>query len=222
MATSKPETRVEDTTNQKKKYSLVIKISGGAIFSAISLVISLLTTEFLPRFAWGLAWFDPVSVIWILSFFVFGYEAGILTSVIGMFLLFPFDPFAPFGPIFKFTATIPLIIVPYIIEKIRKHPINNTTSLKTKYLAFNWIFSVIIRLVLMVPLNVIAMLTIYSDFQLWNTHTLAFLWLDSIDGWTAIVITVIFANVLQSIFDYVIPSAIIKPIQLGIPHLIQW
>ncbi len=222
MVESDPTTRVENSTDEKKKYSLVIKITGGAIFSAISLVLSLLTTEFLPRFAWGLAWFDPVSVIWVLSFFVFGYEAGIITSVVGMVLLFPFDPFAPFGPIFKFTATIPLIVVPYIIEKIRKHPINNENSLKPKNLLVNWVFSLIVRLLLMIPLNILAILTIYSSYELWNTSTLDFIGLNSVDGWIAIVITVIFANLIQSVSDYLIPSALIKPIQLAIPNLIAW
>ena len=73
-----PTTRVKDTTG--KVNSIVIIVSGAGMFSAISLLVSLLTTELIPRFGWGLAWFDPVSVIWILSFFVFGYEAGIITS----------------------------------------------------------------------------------------------------------------------------------------------
>ncbi len=214
--------RVENTSNTRRKLSLTIKITGAAIFSAISLVVSLLTTEILPRFAWGLAWFDPVSVIWILSYFAFGYEAGLITCGVGMLLLFPFDPFAPFGPIFKFVATVPLVIIPYVIERIRKHPINSENTLKPKNLVLNWVFSVIVRLILMIPFNVITILTVYSDYQLWNSSTLSFIGLDSIGGWTAIILTVIFANIIQSISDYLIPSAIIKPLQIGIPNLISW
>jgi len=208
-------TRVKDTTGRAN--SIIIKIAGAGMFSTMSLLVSLLTTEIIPRFGWGLAWFDPVSVIWILSFFVFGYETGIITSVVGMFLLFPFDPFAPFGPLFKFAATIPLIIVPYVIEKIRKHPISSEHTLKIKNLGFNWIFSLLVRIGLMVPLNILAILTIYSNYKMWDWHTLSFLGLNSVGGWTAIIITVIFANVLQSISDYLVPIILIKPIQVATP-----
>ena len=210
-----PTTRVKNTTG--KMNSIVIIVSGAGMFSAISLLVSLLTTEIIPRFGWGLAWFDPVSVIWILSFFVFGYEAGIITSVVGTLLLFPFDPFAPFGPLFKFAATIPLIVVPYVIEKIRKHPISSEHTIKLKNLGYNWIFAVIIRLVLMVPLNIIAILTVFSSAKVLDWHTLDFLGLSSIGGWTAVVITVVFANLLQSVSDYLVPIALIKPIQAATP-----
>ena len=46
--------------------------------------------------------------------------------------------------------------------------------------------------------------------------------IESINGWTAIIITVLFVNVLQSISDYLVPYMLIKPIQVGIPNLIQW
>lgn len=207
--------RVKDTTG--KANSIIIKIAGAGLFSTLSLLVSLLTTSVIPRFGWGLAWFDPVSVIWILAFFVFGYESGIITSVVGMFLLFPFDPFAPFGPIFKFTATIPLIIVPFIIEKIRKHPITSDYTLKFRNLGFNWLVALLVRLILMIPLNIIAIATIFSDWKIWDTHTLGFIGLNSLGGWMAIVITVIFSNIIQSISDYLVPIALIKPIQAATP-----
>ncbi len=219
--------RIKNTSNGQKSIPFTVKIAGAAIFSAMSLVISLLTTEVLPRFAWGLAWFDPVSVIWILSFFVFGYEAGLITSVVGMFLLFPFDGFSPWGPLFKFLATVPLILVPLAIQKLRKKENNNESILNTKNLVINWIASVVIRIAIMIPVNIISILTIVPNLwgiNLWegDAASLGFLGIESINGWTAIIITVLFVNILQSISDYLVPYILIKPIQVGIPNLIQW
>lgn len=219
--------RVKNTSDNKNALPLTVKIAGAAIFSAMSLVVSLLTTEVLPRFAWGLAWFDPVSVIWILSFFVFGYEAGLITSFVGMFLLFPFDGFSPWGPMFKFLATVPLILVPLLMQKIRKQEINNESILNTKNLIVNWLVSVALRVVIMIPVNIISIMTIVPNLwgiNLWegDAANLNFLGIDSVNGWTAIIITVLFVNVLQSVSDYLVPYLLIKPIQVGIPNLIQW
>ena len=114
---------------QDKSTKYLIKIVGAAIFAAISLVVSLLTTAYLPRVQWGLALIDPVSIIWILSFFIFGYEAGLITSSLGMFLLMPFDPFAPVGEIMKFVATVPLILVPLIINVMKRRALNSENVL---------------------------------------------------------------------------------------------
>ena len=208
-------TRVKDTTGLVT--SIVIKVAGAGMFSGISLLLSFVSTRFIPRFGWGLAWFDPVSVIWILAYFVFGYETGILTSVVGMFLLFPFDPYAPIGPVFKFAATIPLILTPLIIDKIRKNPITSENTLKMKHLGINWLISLAIRLVIMIPMNVLAIIFMFPGVV--TDHSLSFLGMNSVGGWLAIVITVIFSNLLQSIFDYLVPIMLIKPIQIATPLL---
>jgi riboflavin transporter FmnP len=50
-----------------------IQIAGAAIFGALSVVISALTTPIIPRIpGWGMAIFDPVSIIWIICFLIFG------------------------------------------------------------------------------------------------------------------------------------------------------
>lgn len=219
MAESSSSTRVKDTTTQMKTQSIIIKIVGGAIFGAISLVISLLTDGLLPEVPWGLQWFDPVSIIWILSFFIFGYEAGLLTSTIGMVLLFITDEYAAYlGPLFKFLATVPLIVVPLIMEKLRKHPLTSEHSLNLKNLISNWIVAVVVRLVIMVGFNLFAVLVLFPEFS----GILSVYSFGSLSGMWAFIITVVLINFLQSISDYLIPSALVKPIQAGIPNLIPW
>jgi hypothetical protein len=225
MSEADPSTRVENYTENKKKYSIVIKITGGAIFAALSLAVAVVAKPLVDslRTPWGMAWWDPVSVIWILSFFVFGYEAGTITSVIGMILLFVTDPTAGwFGPVFKFIATFPLIIVPLIVNKIRKKPLNSETALKPINLAINWGFSVIIRDIIMVGCNIFAIYVFFGGPSFFDAVPWGFLGLEEINIWLAFIVYVICLNTLQSISDYLIPYALTKPLQVTIPNLIIW
>jgi riboflavin transporter FmnP len=201
---------------KKINHPITLKIAGAGIFAALSLVLSITTTEFLPRVQWGLALFDPVSVIWILAFFIFGYEAGILTSIAGMFLLFPFDPYASYlGPIMKFTATVPLIIIPLIINFIRRKPRNSDYIFNNKTLIISWISGTAVRVIVMVFYNIIIINLMFGGDEFASAVSLEFLGFTGITGWTAIVWTVAVINILQSIWDYLIPLILIKPIKKG-------
>ena len=195
---------------------ITLKIAGAGIFAALSLVLSITTTNILPRVQWGLALFDPVSVIWILAFFIFGYEAGILTSIAGMFLLFPFDPYAYYlGPIMKFTATIPLIIMPLIINFIRRKPRNSDYIFNNKTLIISWISGTAVRVIIMIFYNIIIINLMFGGEEFASAVSLEFLGFTGVTGWTAIVWTVAVINILQSIWDYLIPLILIKPIKKG-------
>ncbi|MHA1820597.1 MAG: hypothetical protein ACTSU2_10280 [Promethearchaeota archaeon] len=197
----------------KQIQRISIKLSSAALFAALSLVLSLLA-PYLPRVQWGLALFDPVSIVWILAFFLFGYYTGLITTVIGTLLLMPFDSFAPIGPLMKFFATIPLILVPLLVNYIMKKPRTFDTLLDKKFVHINWIFAVIVRNIVMVILNyVIIKLLFEGPYFVIAEQNLAFLGLPNITGWTAIFITVIFVNTLQSIWDYYIPFALVKIIK---------
>lgn len=200
---------------KKINRTITLKIAGAGIFAALSLVLSITTTNILPRVQWGLALFDPVSVIWILAFFVFGYEAGILTSIVGMFLLIPFDPFGYIGPVMKFTATVPLIIIPLIINFIRRRPRNSDYILNNKTLVINWVSGTIVRVVVMVIFNIIIINLMFGGDEFASAVSLEFLGFTGVTGWTAIVWTVAVINILQSIWDYLIPLILIKPIKKG-------
>ncbi len=199
---------------KKINRTITLKIAGAGIFAALSLVLSALSLV-LPRVQWGLALFDPVSVIWILAFFVFGYEAGILTSIVGMFLLIPFDPFGYIGPVMKFTATVPLIIIPLIINFIRRRPRNSDYILNNKTLVINWVSGTIVRVVVMVIFNIIIINLMFGGDEFASAVSLEFLGFTGVTGWTAIVWTVAVINILQSIWDYLIPLILIKPIKKG-------
>ncbi|MHA1147247.1 MAG: ECF transporter S component [Promethearchaeota archaeon] len=187
----------EKESKGSKQSKLTIQIAGAAIFGALSIVISFIAA-FLPRNPQGFAYFDPVSIIWILCFLIFGPLAGVLCSLIGMVGLMPFDPFAPIGPFMKFAATIPMIIVPTILLKLYKTDEDRSDKLKDpKTYAKVGIISIIIRIAIMVPINIVVFIMFYGTqgLEFWITFVIIF-------------------NILQGIWDLLIPYLIV--FKLGI------
>ncbi|MBD3342553.1 MAG: ECF transporter S component [Candidatus Lokiarchaeota archaeon] len=176
--------------------SLTIQIAGAAIFGALSIVISFIAA-FLPRYM-GFAYFDPVSIIWMVCFLIFGPIAGILCSIIGMVGLMFFDPFAPIGPLMKLAATLPMIIVPTLLLKLYKRKKNGSEKLKdVKNFTKTGIAAIIVRLIVMIPINIIVYLLLYSA-----------------EGLMFWIIFAIIFNVLQGIWDLLIPYLLVYTTKL--------
>ena len=196
--------RIIPENNQK---NLTIEIAGAAIFSALSIALSAMVVPLLPRVpGWYIAFFDPVSLIWICAFFIFGFRSGFLTLIIGSFGLMIFDPTNWIGPVMKFSATFLFIVVPWFYAKFKKGA--NPTGKDIRNLQ-NYIPSVILawigRLILMLLLNYIVLKYIFPD----PNRQLDWLGLPEITGWVAVIIGTIFLNTIQTIGDAVVPYLIV-------------
>lgn len=184
--------------------NITLKIAGAAIFGALSIIVSLLTTENLPRMPWGIAYFDPVSIIWLLAFLIFGVEAGILTCIIGMVGLMPFDPTPFVGPVMKFVATIWHVLIPYLVIRMKNQKVfsGEVFSLKGNY-ALSSIGAWIIRCVVMIFLN-----AFYIQY-VWHAPVqfldLSWMGISGVNGWIAVAITVFLLNTIQAFFDATLP-----------------
>jgi len=185
----------EKETFLAKRSRITVQLVGAAMFSALSLVVSLFIVPILPRTPEGMAFFDPVSIIWMLCFLIFGPVAGLLCCVIGMFLLMPFDPFAPIGPLMKFAATVSLMIVPIVLLKLykREEGILKSKILKDrkKYVIYG-LLGTGFRIVVMVILNIIVYLALFGEA-----------------GLAYWIIIVIIVNTIQSLWDLLIPYLIV-------------
>ena len=185
----------EKETFLAKRSRITVQLVGASIFSALSLVVSLFIVPILPRTPEGMAFFDPVSIIWMLCFLIFGPVAGLLCCVIGMFLLMPFDPFAPIGPLMKFAATVSLMIVPIVLLKLykREEGILKSKILKDrKKYVFYGLLGTGFRIVVMVILNIIVYLALFGEA-----------------GLAYWIIIVIIVNTIQSLWDLLIPYLIV-------------
>jgi len=178
-----------------KRTRLTLQIVGAAIFGALSLILSLYVVPYLPRTPQGFAYFDPVSIIWFTCFLIFGPIAGVLCCVIGMTVLFPFDPFAPIGPLMKFSATFSLMIVPIMLLYLINRKEGGRKSQKLKrpktYVVYGAL-GILVRIIVMVILNIIVYLAFYGS--------------EGLEYWT---ILVILLNALTSLWDLLIPYLLV-------------
>lgn len=189
--------------NSQKK--LTIEIAGAAIFGALSIALSYFSTEYIPRVAWGLAYFDPVSIVWIMAFLIFGFRAGILTSFIGTLGLMPFDPFAPIGPLMKFGSTVWFILIPYLYSRLLlKSELSGKDIKKLRIYIPSAIIAWLIRCILMTILNYLLL-----TYMFHMSVDLEWLGFSQITGIWAIIITVFILNTIQSLFDIIVPYVLV-------------
>jgi riboflavin transporter FmnP len=198
---------VEKETKMSRSSRTILQITGAALFGALSIVLSAFLAPVIPRVpGWGIAYFDPVSILWVMCFLIFGTKAGLLCCAIGTLGLMPFDPFAPIGPLMKLSATLSLIIIPIILLRLYKteEGIKNSQKIKN---ASNFIITsvigVLLRIVVMLFFNVLLFLTLFSDFFAYVN--LEFLGMSNITGWTAVIIVVVLINAETSLWDLLIP-----------------
>ncbi len=201
----------EKETQMSKSSQLVLQIAGAALFGALSIVFAAFVTPFVPRIpGWGIAIIDPVSIIWVMCFLIFGARSGLLCCVLGAFGLMPFDPFAPIGPLMKLSATVALIIIPIMFLKLykTKERVRNVEKIKNirNYIVYG-IFGIILRIGVMMIANYLLFLTLFANIVAFVD--LSFMWLPDISGWTAIIIGVIVINAETSVWDLLIPYLIV-------------
>ena len=193
--------RIVPDNNRK---NITIEIVGAAIFSALSIVLSVYLPPF--RLAWGIAYFDPVSIILITSFLIFGFRAGILTSIIGTVGLILVDPFlAYFGPFMKFLSTIWFVIIPYLyIRLIKKSRFSGKELKKLSNYIPSMLISWLVRCILMSFLNYL-IITYMFEMQV----DLGWLGFSELTGNLAILITVFLINTIMTLFDTIVPYLLV-------------
>ncbi len=182
------------TTSSNADYTKRIAI--GAILGALSIALSV-TASFIPRIpGWGIAIFDPVSLIWIIAFLVGGIEIGMVTTYAGFFGLFLFDP-TGVGPIFKFLATVPMILVPWVAMNFSSKQLDGTYLASPRTFSKYMVIAYCIRLGIMIPLNLLVVPLLFG-----------------INDVTFIVMYTLILNTLQSFWDAVIPFYIVHSTRL--------
>ena len=185
----------EKETQMSKSSRFVIQIAGAGVFSALSILLSVFVTPNLPQTPEGFAYFDPISIIWVTCYLIFGPLAGILSCGIGALGMMPFDDWAPIGPLMKFAATFSLIIIPILLLKLtnRKKNIRKSQILKKpkNYIIYG-LLGTGFRIIVMVILNTVVYLIFYgpSGLEIW-------------------IVIVIVLNALTSLWDLLFPYIIV-------------
>ncbi|MFX0048209.1 MAG: ECF transporter S component [Candidatus Hermodarchaeota archaeon] len=185
----------EKETKMSKSSRFVLQIAGAALFSALSLIFSVFVTPYLPQTPEGFAYFDPVSIIWVTCYLIFGPLAGILCCGVGSLALMPFDDWTPIGPLMKLAATLSLIIIPILILRFTKRDENIRKSQilkKPKNYIIYGLLGTVFRIVVMLILNIVLYLMLYGTggLEIW-------------------IVTVIVLNALTSLWDLLFPYLIV-------------
>ncbi|MFX1323502.1 MAG: hypothetical protein ACFE8N_00990 [Promethearchaeota archaeon] len=186
----------EIKASRSKKSRLTLQLAGGAIFGGLSIVLAFVLSPIINvskiQALWGMALFDPTSWVWIISFLVFGPIAGVLSSIIGSIGLWFID-LNPLGPVFKFTATLPLIIVPTLILKLWEENKLNSRKLKDpKKYGLTGIISIVVRIGVMLVFNIVYIIIVFGGLDL-----------------VFVFAVVIIVNTYTSVFDLIIPYILV-------------
>lgn len=180
-----------DLTVTSESAKRVKKVVTASVLAALSIVVAPIAS-IVPRIpVWGIALFDPVSIFWIVAFLLGGYWVGILSTFAGTFGLFLYDPTA-IGPIFKLMATLPMILIPWLGVRGLKNGTGGKSLSKPRFYATLMLAAFIIRLLIMVPTNLV-----------YGAIAMPFFTVEFIIGYAIIL------NAFQSLWDAVIPFIIV-------------
>jgi riboflavin transporter FmnP len=181
--------------------------------------VALITAPYLPRVpGWNIALIDPVSILWISCYLMFGVRSGFLAAVVGTIALMPVDPFPPFGPLMKLAATSSMILIPALLLKLTSRRLANGGSRLSLrftqprvYIAFMAVATVV-RDIVMIAANVFLFLTVLAPVLPYIS--LSVIGLGGVTGWTAIIIMAAIINTEQSIWDSLIPWLAVRPTKM--------
>ena len=162
------------------------------IFASLSIAVAPLAAV-IPRVpGWGIAFFDPVSIIWIIAFLICGFRVGSVSMAAGTFGLLYFDP-TGVGPIFKFLATAPMIVVPWLAARKFSKTSGGKYLAGHKAYAGSMFAAFLVRLGLMIPINLIVVPILFPGFL-------------TVEG---IIIYALILNTIQSFWDALIPYIVV-------------
>ena len=194
---------MDEEVSASKSRDYVIMIAGGAIFGALSMAVSPITGS-IPRMSvgFGMAILDPISIIWLISFLIFGWKAGLLTCGIGYLGITFLSPETAgwLGGLMKFCATVPFIIVPALIAKLRNYKASDFKGLKLYGTSSG--LSILLRLAIIIPMNVFFAIGLYATIfgipvQVALDAMTAWLAPIGLSGWGAVILTIAVMNIWQ-------------------------
>lgn len=133
-----------------KKYPLSTRVIAlSAALAAISAVLQLIHLGYRSP-QWGM-WIDVVSVSWIIAYFLFGARSALAVSLMGALVITLFAPDTWLGASMKWLATMPMWVSLYLWLKLGNKKLSSYINVKN--LIFPLIFALLIRSLLMLPIN---------------------------------------------------------------------
>lgn len=185
-----------------------IKFVGGTILGTLSIVL-VPFTQFIPDLPWGMKMFDPTSFPWLIAFFLFGVEAALISATVGAIGITFLGHTHFIGAIMKFSATVPMFLVPAAIIKVLPKINYSSKTLRKPYIWFPLaFFGALTRFVVCFFLN------LYWAVPLWTGLTTSEV-LETFGGYFNFFLIVVGWNAWQSFWDALLPWLIIYSTKLN-------
>ena len=184
-----------ELVDESESSERIKQIVTASVLASLSIAIAP-SASFITRVAgWGIALFDPVSLFWLAAFLIGGYRVGIVSMSAGTLGLFLYDP-TGIGPIFKFAATLPMILIPMIGVTKLKREVGGEALSKPVFYTSMMILAFVVRLAIMIPFNMLY----WSLFIPLNYENVIY-----------ILTVALSINLVQSLGDAIVPYLIIHP-----------
>ncbi|TFF84915.1 hypothetical protein EU523_00935 [Candidatus Heimdallarchaeota archaeon] len=176
---NKPQDSVDSESGEKslllKEYkgnTLLIELAGGAILGALSILFCLINNFIPPIPGTGMKFFDIIAIPMMVAFLIFGIRAGLLSTVIGCLgILILGEYMAWLGMLAKFLATIPMIVVPWLLLKFGDSISNRlsflpnfsaTSESMKKSFSFLMVPTILFRTIWMFTINLFFTIPLFS------------------------------------------------------------
>ena len=95
------------------------EITAAATLAAISAAFQLVHPFTGWQSPWGM-WIDVVAIPWIIAYFLFGGRPAIVVSIVGALIITMVAPSTWLGALMKWLATVPMIIIPWLMQNLMK------------------------------------------------------------------------------------------------------
>jgi riboflavin transporter FmnP len=136
------------------------EISACAALAAISAVFQIVHLGYMTQ--WGM-WIDIVAIPWMLAFFLYRGKAAFFVSIVGAIIISLFDYSSWLGASMKFLSTMPMWLIPWYFQKSYKLHLKDFKKLRI--IIFCLILSIIIRGIIVIPLNYYFALPIWTGWS---------------------------------------------------------
>lgn len=93
------------------------EITACAALAVISAALQLVHVGWMSP--WGM-WVDLVAIPWIVAYFLYGEKPALTVSLVGVIIITLFAPSTWLGAIMKWLATMPMVLVPVMVQKTKK------------------------------------------------------------------------------------------------------
>jgi len=145
---------LESTSREVHRSSIysLRELAVSSVLGALSIFLVFAPDVRLP---WGMAALDFIAIPWVIAFLIFGLKSGLLTSIIGFLgiLFFSEEAFPLVGATMKFSATIPLILVPALVLKFTRSKGSSESFAMKKVYIFSMAMAIVVRCLVTIFLN---------------------------------------------------------------------